>query len=233
MHLIASHYAHKVTATLGTLRRPQPARPVGQRAHRDPGPLRKPGQRQAVALTKLRPRLDHATLSVSPLHHADCASGRRASQMHFAGQLRLEHLLRYCARPPIAGGSLSLTESGHVVGRLERPWRDGTTRFVLAPLAFLQRLCALVRRPLITYHGVLAPACDPLDTAETRALCPLRLIPSPNSPGRHARVGPWRAYPPRPRVPATQAGYRAPSPRGRETASTGFAPCAAFRLYHF
>ena len=52
---------------------------------------------------------------------------------------------------------------GRVVYRLRRAWRDGTSAIVLEPLAFLERLAALVPRPrahLLTYHGVLAPAAQ-------------------------------------------------------------------------
>jgi hypothetical protein len=79
-------------------------------------------------------------------HTADCDG----FSLHAGGRIdplaryRLEQLLSYCARPPIANGSLSLTDSGQVVHRLKKPWRDGTTHVALGPLAFIQRLCALV-----------------------------------------------------------------------------------------
>ena len=41
-----------------------------------------------------------------------------------------------------------------------RPWSDGSTALLLAPLELLERLAALVplpRRPLLAYHGLLAP----------------------------------------------------------------------------
>ena len=47
------------------------------------------------------------------------------------------------------------------VYRLKNPYRDGTTRFVFEPMAFLARLAALVPRPrgnLIRYHGIEAPS---------------------------------------------------------------------------
>ena len=40
------------------------------------------------------------------------------------------------------------------------PWSDGSTALLLEPLELLERLAALVpppRRPLLAYHGVLAP----------------------------------------------------------------------------
>jgi hypothetical protein len=118
---------------------------------------------------------------------------------------RLEHLVRYCARPPIATGSLSLTASGHVIGRLKKPWRDGTTHFVLSPLAFIQRLCALVprpRRPLITYHGVLAPAASwrplivpqpPAQMCAPPVHCDAPVAPAP-PPRRKRPHRPWHPW---------------------------------------
>ena len=75
----------------------------------------------------------------------------------------LERLCRYIARPAIASERLSIDPDGRVVYRLRRAWRDGTSAIVFEPLAFLERLAALVPRPrahLLTYHGVLAPAAQ-------------------------------------------------------------------------
>jgi hypothetical protein len=41
-----------------------------------------------------------------------------------------------------------------------QPWSDGSTALLVDPLELLERLAALVpppRRPLLAYHGVLAP----------------------------------------------------------------------------
>ena len=49
------------------------------------------------------------------------------------------------------------------VAPLRAPFRDGTTHFVFEPLAFLERLAALVPPPRmhqLTYHGVLAPGAS-------------------------------------------------------------------------
>lgn len=51
---------------------------------------------------------------------------------------------------------------GELVYQFRRPWRDPSTALLLEPLELLERLAALVpppRRPLLAYHGVLAPAC--------------------------------------------------------------------------
>lgn len=85
---------------------------------------------------------------------------------------RLEQVCRYVIRPPIATERLHLTPSGNVLYRFKRPWKDGTHSILLEPLAFIERLAALVpppRRHLLTYHGVLAAA----------ALGRERIIPEP------------------------------------------------------
>ncbi len=49
---------------------------------------------------------------------------------------------------------------GNVVLKLKTPWCNGATHLVLTPVAFMQRLAALVPRPrlhLIRCHGVLVP----------------------------------------------------------------------------
>jgi len=74
---------------------------------------------------------------------------------------RLERLVRYVARGPICNDRLDLTSDGRVVYKFKRKWKNGARAVVLSPTAFIERLCALIprpRRPLITYHGVLAPA---------------------------------------------------------------------------
>jgi hypothetical protein len=74
---------------------------------------------------------------------------------------RLERLVRYVARGPICNDRLELDGDGMVIYKFKREWKNGARAVVLSPTAFLERLCALIprpRRPLITYHGVLAPA---------------------------------------------------------------------------
>ena len=73
---------------------------------------------------------------------------------------RLEHLCRYIARPPVAIERLEKLPTGEVAYKLRRPWSDGTTQLVLAPLELIGRLAALVPYPgknSLHYHGVLAP----------------------------------------------------------------------------
>ena len=81
--------------------------------------------------------------------------------VHGDDRLRLERLVRYCARPPIAMERLERLADGRLRYRFKRPWRDGTTHIVLGPLELLEKLSALVPAPrahLVRYSGVLAPA---------------------------------------------------------------------------
>jgi hypothetical protein len=78
-------------------------------------------------------------------------------------RLRRERLARYVLRPPFAAEQLSLTPEGKLLFRLARPFADGTTALRFEPSAFLERLIALVPRPgrpMLNYHGILAPAAS-------------------------------------------------------------------------
>ena len=75
----------------------------------------------------------------------------------------LERLARYLARPPLASERLSLAADERVVYALRRHWKDGTRGFVFATLDCIARLAACVlrpRSPLLSYHGVVAPAAE-------------------------------------------------------------------------
>ena len=72
----------------------------------------------------------------------------------------LEQLRRTITRPALANERVQCNAAVQVVLKLKTPWHDGTTHLVMSPLAFMQRLAALVPRPrlhLIRFHGVLAP----------------------------------------------------------------------------
>jgi hypothetical protein len=73
---------------------------------------------------------------------------------------QLERLVRYLVRPPLALERLKESLGGLLLYQFRRAWRDGSTALLLDPLELLERLAALVpapRRPLLAYHGVLAP----------------------------------------------------------------------------
>ena len=70
-----------------------------------------------------------------------------------------EHLLRYCARPPLALGRMSLLPGGRIAYRIKK-LRGGRSKVrVMAPVELLARLAALIpppRHPLTRFHGVFA-----------------------------------------------------------------------------
>jgi hypothetical protein len=77
-----------------------------------------------------------------------------------ADRERLEELVRYCARPPLANDRLSRCDDGHYLLRLKAPWRDGTTHLKLEPIELMEHLAAQIPKPrinLVLYAGVLAP----------------------------------------------------------------------------
>ena len=92
--------------------------------------------------------------------------------------------MRYLVRPPLAAERLTESTGGQLVYHFRRPWSDGSTALLLAPLELLERLAALVpppRRPLLAYHGLLAPhaswraAVVPPPRADTR----MATVPGP------------------------------------------------------
>jgi len=71
---------------------------------------------------------------------------------------RLEHLIRYVARPPIAAERLSELPDGRLAYELKKRWSDGTTHVLFRPTELIEKLVALVPKPqknLLRYHGVL------------------------------------------------------------------------------
>ena len=51
------------------------------------------------------------------------------------------------AWPPVCTERVELHDDGKVGYSFRSPWRDGTKAFVLAPLDFIARLCALLPPP--------------------------------------------------------------------------------------
>jgi hypothetical protein len=76
-------------------------------------------------------------------------------------RIRLEHLLRYAARPPLSNERLSCLPDGRLLYKLKRRWSDGTTHVIYEPMELMEWLAALVPPPrfnITGYYGVLAPA---------------------------------------------------------------------------
>lgn len=91
--------------------------------------------------------------------------------------------MRYLVRPPLALDRLTERTGGQLLCQFRRPWRDGSTALLLDPLELLERLAALVpppRRPLLAYHGVLAP----------RARWRAAIVPTPSPADARAAAAP-------------------------------------------
>jgi hypothetical protein len=73
---------------------------------------------------------------------------------------RIERLVRYCARPPLADDRLHKLSDGRYLLTLKTRWRDGTTQVRFDPIELMERLAAQIPKPrinLVLYAGVLAP----------------------------------------------------------------------------
>jgi hypothetical protein len=111
-------------------------------------------------------------------------------------RLGLEKLCRYGLRPAFSHERLSLSEDGHVLLALRRPWPrpGGLSVLRFEPLAFLGRLAALVPPPwahLVRHYGLFAP------NAKGRDLLPAAPV---SPPGRRleSELRTERAVPPEP-----------------------------------
>jgi hypothetical protein len=74
-------------------------------------------------------------------------------------RLRLEKLVSYMARPPLAMDRLTLKEDGDLVYQLKRKFSDGTTAILLSPMELIEKLCAMVPPPRahqVLYTGVFS-----------------------------------------------------------------------------
>jgi hypothetical protein len=85
---------------------------------------------------------------------------------------RLEILVKYLARPPIANDRLSELPDGRLALQFKQSWRDGTTHAVFAPHELIEKLVPLIPHPrahLIRYHGILGPAAEDRDKVVPKA----------------------------------------------------------------
>ena len=134
---------------------------------------------------------------------------------------RLEHLIRYVARPPIANDRLAILPDGRIAYTFKKRWRDGSAAVVFDPLTFLERLAALVPRPrtkLGNDFGVFAPAASIATAGRLfacfgRAAAAMRTTTRrPARPGqRRIRVTASRAR--RRTGPRREQAFQAPLPR--------------------
>lgn len=73
---------------------------------------------------------------------------------------KLEQLIRYMARGPLATERLTESFPNQLLYKMKSPWRDGTTHVSFSPLDFIARLVALIPPPrvnTIRYSGCFAP----------------------------------------------------------------------------
>ena len=102
-----------------------------------------------------------AAMELQGWAHGGGFSVRAAVRIEIEDCAALGRLLRYCARPAFASEQLAWDEeAGGVRYTLPKPDGQGRTELVLAPLAFLDRLAALIplpRRHRHHYHSEFAP----------------------------------------------------------------------------
>ena len=84
------------------------------------------------------------------------------AQVFIAGSDRkkLEKLIRYMARGPLATERLTESFPNQLLYKMKSRWRDGTTHVSFSPLDFIARLVALIPPPrvhMIRYSGCFAP----------------------------------------------------------------------------
>ena len=122
-----------------------------------------------------------------------------------------EHLLRYCARPPLSLARLIELPNGKLGYRIKKLRNHRNKVRVMTPLELLARLAALIpppRHPLVRFHGAFAPR------SSWRALVVPKPPESPNKPNKphpsHHTPAP---------APPPQSPPRSRRERSRERAS--------------
>lgn len=73
---------------------------------------------------------------------------------------KLEHMVRYIARPPVAMDRLAVRSDGLISYRMKKKYRDGTEMLLFSPLELIEKLAAITPKPRVhttRYHGLFAP----------------------------------------------------------------------------
>jgi len=148
---------------------------------------------------------------------SDPASGQRTGRLCFASRgfslhaarrekaehrERLEELVRYVLRPPLANNRLKWLSDDELLLTLKRAWSDGTKHLLVTPMELIGRLASLVPPKGfngIRYHGVLAPRSKlrslvipkpPTTTEPAITEASVLSLPEPSSSQRPKRI-PW------------------------------------------
>jgi hypothetical protein len=121
------------------------------------------GPRRGCRVLRLGATGDHADAPIPGRRCADVAGFNvHANTCARANDReRLEHLVKYLARPPIANDRLTQLPDGRLALKFKQPWRDGTTHTVFTPHELIEKLIPLIPRPrahVVRYHGILGPA---------------------------------------------------------------------------
>jgi hypothetical protein len=93
---------------------------------------------------------------------------------------KLEKLIRYMARGPVATARLS-EGNNTLLYKMKTPWKDGTTHVSFSHLDFIARLVALIPPPrmnMVRYHGAFAP-----NFKDRRFIVPQAKKPKPPAEG--------------------------------------------------
>jgi hypothetical protein len=70
-----------------------------------------------------------------------------ATFVGWADRRRLEELVAYMTRPPLATFRLSVNDDGDLVYAMKRVFADGTRAVILSPMELIEKLCAMVPPP--------------------------------------------------------------------------------------
>src|SRR5690606_24974241 len=100
---------------------------------------------------------------------------------------RIEEIVRYCARPPLAHDRLEKRADGRYLLRLKTRFRDGTTHLLFEPVELMERLAAQIPKPrinLVLYSGVLAPNAK----LRAEAVRHARPAPAPEPPATETQT---------------------------------------------
>jgi hypothetical protein len=129
------------------------------------------GQQRGERWRRLGDRVDPDELSADP-EASPRVPAYGGMSLHAAvgvparDRRRLERLIQYVARPPLAHDRLEKRPDGRLTLRLKTRWRDGTTHILMERSKLIERLVPLIPPPRahqVRYHGILAPCASQRD----------------------------------------------------------------------
>jgi hypothetical protein len=112
-------------------------------------------------------------------------------------------LYRCISRPALSDGRVRCNAAGQLELKLKTPWRDGTTHVVMSPLEFMQRLAALVPRPLKRVIDVDIQNCSNCGAGELKIIATILERPVIEKILTHLGLVPQ----PPPKARAREAGH--------------------------